>query len=119
MEAWVGLAGVFLGSGIGWFLARDERKHRVREARRAEKKAAFERFAIYLQRLESISNTGFAAGQLKEDLEEVWMPVLLVCEWEGPVHQEIMALKNVTPQAGVPKGTAVDMIRAMQKEMGR
>lgn len=121
MAIWVGvigLAGVVIGAIIPWFLAREEREHRVREARRAEKMAAFERFAIHLLRIENAELNGPGAGeQLKTEFEEVWMPVLILCDRGGPVLKAMGTIPKVTVEAGLEKGTAVKMTKAMYEEL--
>ena len=112
------LIGVALGACIPWFMAKGEREHRVREARRAEKMAAFERFAVHLLRIENAKhNSPAIIEQLNTELEEVWMPVLILCDRDGPVAKEILAIKKLTVEAGMESGTAVKMSKAMHEEL--
>lgn len=121
MAIWVGvigLVGVVIGAVIPWFLAREDREHGVREARRAEKMAAFERLAVYLLRLENAEHNGPAIiEQLKIEFEEVWMPVLIVCDRGGPVLKAMGKIPEITVKAGLEKGTAVRLSKAMHEEM--
>lgn len=119
MEAWAGLVGVLIGAGITWAVAREERKHRVREARRAEKMVVFQRFLIHLMEIEMAEVNGpDSTRKLAAEIEEVWAPVVLLCEPGGPVLREIGLIKELTPETGLEKGTWAKMTRAMREEMG-
>lgn len=110
--------GVLIGAGITWVLARGERQHRIQEARRAEKIAAFERLAVHVLRIENAKvNSPEIVKQLTTEFEEVWIPVLMLCDKDGPVSKELRSIKPMTADTGLEKGTAVRLTKAMHEEL--
>lgn len=118
MDAFIGFVGVVLGSIITSLAARGDRKFRVKEARRAEKMAAFGRLLNYVDDVQG--HEAMSDEELKEvgtRGSRVLNGALLVCDEDGQLFKSLT--EEYTAEALLAGGTELgtSLLLAIREEL--